>query len=62
MRVQEYRSKSAACFLAAAHSKLPDVRNRWLAMAQAWLKLADQVEKRRYSELGDGKDETPDSK
>jgi hypothetical protein len=31
-------------------------------MAQAWLKLADQVEKRRYSELGDGKDETPDSK
>jgi hypothetical protein len=61
MRAQEYRSKSAACFLAAEHSKLPDVRNRWLAMAQAWLKLADEVEKRTRLDLVDGKDETPNS-
>jgi hypothetical protein len=61
MSVQEYRSKSAACFLAAEHSKLPDVRARWLALAQAWLKLADEVEKRRRSELSDEKDDTPNS-
>jgi hypothetical protein len=30
-------------------------------MAQAWLELADEVEKRTHSELGDGKTETPNS-
>jgi hypothetical protein len=53
MRVQEYRSKCAACLLAAEHSRLPEVRVQWLAMAQAWLKLADDVEKRMSPAPGD---------
>ena len=57
MRVQEYRSKWAACLLAAEHSKLPEVRAQWLAMAQAWLRLADEAEKRMDPAPDDGMDE-----
>jgi hypothetical protein len=45
MRSEEYRSKAAACLLAAASMKEQTVRARWLAMAQAWNRLADEAER-----------------
>lgn len=45
-----YRAKAAACLLAAASLKLPDVRARWLAMAQAWNRLADEADRRALHE------------
>ncbi len=52
MRSEEYRSKAAACLLAAENfAKLPDVRARWLAMAQAWNRLADEAERRELHHL-----------
>jgi hypothetical protein len=51
MGVQEYRSKSATCFLTALHFKLPDVRARWLAMAQAWNRLADEADREQLTDL-----------
>jgi hypothetical protein len=40
MRHDEYRRLHAACLAMAKQSTLPDVRARWQAMADAWLKLA----------------------
>lgn len=45
MRSEEYREKAAACLLAAESFKAPDVRARWLAMAQAWNRLAEEAER-----------------
>ncbi len=45
MRSEEYRSKAAASLLAAESMKDPSVRARWLAMAQAWNRLADEAER-----------------
>ena len=45
MRSEDYRSKAAACLLAAESLKEPNVRARWLAMAQAWNRLADEAER-----------------
>jgi hypothetical protein len=44
-RVEEYRVKAAACLLAAENTKLPEARARWLAMAQAWNRLADEADR-----------------
>jgi hypothetical protein len=46
MRSQEYRSKGAACLLAAENSKLSADRAGWLSMAQAWFKLAKDVDRK----------------
>ena len=51
MHSEEHRSKAAACLLAAESLKLPDVRARWLAMAQAWNRLADEADRRALHEL-----------
>jgi hypothetical protein len=48
-----YRAKAAACLLAAKRLELPDVRARWLAMAEAWNRLADETDRRAlYEALG----------
>ena len=52
MASDEYRVKAAACVLAAESFKAPEVRARWLAMAQAWNRLADEAEHNAiYSDL-----------
>jgi hypothetical protein len=53
MHSQEYRSKGAACLLAAEHAKSPDGRARWLAMAQAWFKLAESADLMDIAESDD---------
>jgi hypothetical protein len=45
MDSEEYRVKAAACLLAAESTNLPEARARWLAMAQAWNRLADEVDR-----------------
>lgn len=51
MRSEDYRSKAAACLLAAESLKEPNVRARCLAMAQAWNRLADKAERRSIREV-----------
>ncbi len=41
----EYLSNAAACLLAAKTSNAPSERVRWLAMAQAWKRLAEEAER-----------------
>jgi hypothetical protein len=53
MGFQEYRSKGAACVLAAESSQLPEVRAQWLAMAQTWFRLADLAEKSSSAKADD---------
>jgi hypothetical protein len=48
---EEYRSKAAACLLAAETTTFPDVRARWLAMAQAWNRLAEEADRREIRDL-----------
>jgi len=40
MSHDEYRRLHLACLDLARQTSLPDVRARWLAMAEAWLKVA----------------------
>jgi len=40
MTYDEYRRLHLACLDMARQTSLPDVRARWLAMADAWLKAA----------------------
>jgi hypothetical protein len=48
MSHDEYRRLYAACIAMARQSSLPNVRDRWLAMATVWLeRAADQHEPRR---------------
>ncbi len=51
MSAEEYRSKAAACLLAAESLEGSDVRARWLAMAQAWNRLADEAERKQLTDL-----------
>jgi hypothetical protein len=57
MRTQEYRSKGAACLLAAEHAKSSEGRARWLAMAQAWFKLAESADLMDIAESDDATDD-----
>jgi hypothetical protein len=43
LRSDEYYRLQAACFVMARQSDLPEMRTRWLNMAQACLKLANAV-------------------
>jgi hypothetical protein len=45
MDSEAYRVKAAACLLAAENTKLPNARERWLAMAQALNRLADEADR-----------------
>jgi hypothetical protein len=45
MYADAYRSKAAECLLIAETLSFPDGRTRWLAMAQAWNRLADDAER-----------------
>ena len=45
MDPEGYRVKAAACLLAAEGTNQPDTRTRWLAMAQAWNRLADEADR-----------------
>lgn len=45
MHSAEYRSNAAACLLAAENAKVPDAKARWLAMAQAWSRLAEDADR-----------------
>jgi hypothetical protein len=56
MRTQEYRSKAAACLLAAENAKSSEGRMRWLAMAQAWFKLAESADLMDLAESDDATD------
>jgi hypothetical protein len=58
MRTQEYRSKAAACLLAAEDAKSSEGRMRWLAMAQAWFKLAESADLMDLAEFDDATDTT----
>ena len=40
MNYDEYRRLHLACLDMARQTSLPDVRARWLAIADAWLKVA----------------------
>jgi len=42
MRHDEYRRLHAACLAMAKQSPTPDVRARWQAMADVWLKRATE--------------------
>jgi hypothetical protein len=46
MRRDEYYRLHAACLAMAGQSTEPDVRARWLAMAQVWLKQATHPDER----------------
>jgi hypothetical protein len=46
MRSDEYRRLHATCLAMAKQSAKPDVQARWLAMADAWLKLAAKQHER----------------
>lgn len=48
MRSDEYRRLHVACLGMAQQSKQPDIQSRWLCMAQAWLRRADEVQKTKY--------------
>ena len=52
MDSEEYRVKAAACLLAAENTKLPNARERWLAMAQALNRLADEADRMRSGRTG----------
>jgi hypothetical protein len=56
MRTQEYRSKAAACVLAAERAKSSRRRVRWLAMAQAWFLLAESADLMDLAESYDATD------
>ena len=56
MGTQEYRFKGAACLLAAEHAKSSEGRARWLAMAQAWFKLAESADLMDLAESQDATD------
>jgi hypothetical protein len=58
---QEYRSKGAACVLAAENSKSSQERARWLSMAQAWFKLAHDADRRASGVSEDATDGVPNS-
>jgi hypothetical protein len=51
MYSEEYRAKAAACLLAAESLKEPNTRARWLAMAQAWNRLADDAERMQIHDV-----------
>jgi hypothetical protein len=51
MYSEEYRAKAAACLLAAEGLKDPNTRTRWLAMAQAWNRLADDAERMQIHDV-----------
>jgi hypothetical protein len=42
LRSQDYHRLHIACLAMAKQSTLPDVRARWQAMADEWLKLATE--------------------
>ena len=56
MRTPEYRSKAAACVLAAERAKSSRRRVRWLAMAQAWFLLAESADLMDLAEFYDATD------
>jgi hypothetical protein len=41
MGPNEFRRLHAACLDLAGQSNVPGIRDRWLAMAQGWIELAD---------------------
>jgi hypothetical protein len=45
MTWERFRENGAACFLVAENHDAPAARARWLMLAQAWLKLAEDVER-----------------
>ena len=51
MHADEYRAKAAACLLGAESLKDPNTRARWLAMAQAWNRLADETERMQIHDV-----------
>jgi hypothetical protein len=51
MHSEEYRSRAAACLLAAENVKPPDARARWLAMAHAWIRLAEDADRRELHDV-----------
>jgi hypothetical protein len=51
MLSDEYRAKAAACLLAAKSLTDPNIRTRWLTMAQAWNRLADEAERMRLHDV-----------
>jgi hypothetical protein len=48
MSHEEYRRLYAACVAMARQSSLPNVRDRWLAMAAVWLERARDYETKNH--------------
>jgi hypothetical protein len=44
MGPNEFRRLHAACLDLAGQSNAPGIRDRWLAMAQGWVELANDVD------------------
>jgi len=59
MHSEEYRTKAAACLLAAETTKQADAKARWLAMAHAWNRLADEADRWETHDLLSRYHETP---
>jgi hypothetical protein len=45
MDPDEYRAKAATCLSVAESLKEPNIHTRWLAMARAWNRLANEAER-----------------
>lgn len=43
MQSDEYHRLYVACLGMAQQSDQPDIQSRWLRMAQAWLRLAEEI-------------------
>jgi hypothetical protein len=52
MRSDEYRRLYVACLGMAQQSEQPDTQSRWLGMAQAWLRVADEVRPTKTGRVG----------
>jgi hypothetical protein len=52
MRSDEYRRLYVACLGMAQQSEQPDIQSRWLGMAQAWLRVADEVRPTKTGRVG----------
>jgi len=59
VRSEKYRAIADDCVAASERATEPDGRSHWLIMAQAWVRLAQQVEKLEQTEAEVANSEEP---
>jgi len=59
VRSEKYRAIADDCVAASERATEPDGRSHWLIMAQAWGRLAQQVEKLEQTEAEVANSEEP---